>query len=52
MSDALLKTNEANLNLYINLLYELNSTLNDKQRQSVNDQFDELIETLNDIIEE
>ena len=25
--------------------------LNDKQRQSVNDQFDELIETLNDIIE-
>ena len=51
MSDALLKTNEANLNLYINLLYELNSTLNDKQRQSVNDQFDELIETLNDIIE-
>ena len=51
MSDALLKTNEANLDLYINLLYELNSTLNDKQRQSVNDQFDELIETLNDIIE-
>jgi hypothetical protein len=51
MSDALLKSNEANLNLYINLLYELNLTLNDKQRQSVNDQFDELIETLNDIIE-
>ncbi|MEL0641825.1 DUF6279 family lipoprotein [Pseudoalteromonas aliena] len=51
MSDALLNTNEANLDLYINLLYELNSTLNDKQRQSVNDQFDELIETLNDIIE-
>ncbi|MBH0025859.1 hypothetical protein I6F53_02550 [Pseudoalteromonas sp. SWN29] len=51
MSQELLKINEENLNLYINLLYELNMTLSIKQRQSVNDQFDELIETLNDIIE-
>jgi len=51
MSETLLKTNEENLNLYINLLYQLNTTLSDKQRQSVNDQFDELIDTLNDIIQ-
>lgn len=51
MSDTLLKTNEQNLNLYIDLLYQLNTTLSDKQRQSVNDQFDELIETLDDIIQ-
>ncbi|MDO6547259.1 DUF6279 family lipoprotein [Pseudoalteromonas carrageenovora] len=51
MSETLLKKNEENLNLYINLLYQLNTTLSDKQRQSVNAQFDELIDTLNDIIQ-
>lgn len=51
MSPVQLKVNEENLNLYVDLLNTLNTTLSDKQRENVNDRFDELIDTLNDIIE-
>ncbi|ATG79847.1 DUF6279 family lipoprotein [Pseudoalteromonas sp. 20-92] len=51
MSPELLKINDENLSLYVNLLNELNTTLSDKQRENVNERFDELIDTLDDIIE-
>lgn len=50
MSQALLKMNEENLTLHTALLDTLNATLSDKQRKNVNDRFDKLIATLNDII--
>lgn len=50
MSDELINSNEANLDLYVNLLLELNTTLSAKQRENVNDEFDELIDTLTDLI--
>lgn len=51
MSPELLKINDENLSLYVNLLNKLNTTLSDKQRENVNERFDELIDTLDDIIE-
>ncbi|XQF91778.1 hypothetical protein ACOBV8_20235 (plasmid) [Pseudoalteromonas espejiana] len=50
MSDELINSNEANLDLYVNLLLELNTTLSAKQRENVNYEFDELIDTLTDLI--
>ncbi|WP_286937329.1 MULTISPECIES: DUF6279 family lipoprotein [unclassified Pseudoalteromonas] len=52
MSEELLASNDANLALYVNLLIELNTTLSEQQRESVNDEFDELIYTLTDLIED
>jgi len=52
MSEELLASNDANLALYVNLLIELNTTLSEQQRESVNDEFDELINTLTDLIED
>ena len=51
MSEEQLAINASNLDLYVNLLIELAPTLNKKQRESVNDEFDSLIETLNDLME-
>ncbi len=51
MSEKQLAINASNLDLYVNLLIELAPTLNKKQRESVNDEFDSLIETLNDLME-
>ena len=52
MSEELLASNDANLALYVNLLIELNTTLSEQQRESVNNEFDELINTLTDLIED
>ena len=51
VSEEQLAINASNLDLYVNLLIELAPTLNNKQRESVNDEFDSLIETLNDLME-
>ena len=51
MSEEQLAINATNLDLYVNLLIELAPTLSNKQRESVNDEFDSLIETLNDLME-
>ncbi|GAA61343.1 hypothetical protein P20652_3220 [Pseudoalteromonas sp. BSi20652] len=51
MSQAHLKVNEENLNMYVDLLNSLSITLTEKQRNNINVRFDELIDTLDDIIE-
>lgn len=52
MSKELLASNEANLERYVNLLLKLNTTLSEQQRERVNDEFDDLVNTLTDLIED
>ena len=52
MSDELLKRDQINLMQYVNLLINLNSTLSNEQKNNVNAKFDELIETVDDLMDD
>ena len=52
MSDDLLKRNQINLTQYVNLLINLYTTLSDEQKSNVNAKFDELIETVDELIDD
>lgn len=52
MSADLIATNEINLKAYAQLLVELNKTLTTKQQSHIDQQFNELVGTVNKLIEE